>query len=414
MVRAPFFKEEQDMNAQEIKETSKKYVLQSWSKQAGLNPIVIDHAEGIYMYDAEGNRYTDMSSQLVNLNVGFGNKAIGDAIKAQVDKFCFVGPAYGAESRATLGKMIIDLLPDNFGKVFFTNAGADANENAVKIARMYTGRNKVFSRYRSYHGSSFGAGNLTGEPTDVMIKAEVSVFLQKGCDYCIGFGGGSPLDAAKAIAVMAANEGNISDFNGKEITKMAGSVVAIPTTAGTGSEATKFTVITDSVNDIKMLLKGDCLIPKIAIVDETFSLSSPQSVTAATGLDALTHAVVAYTSRKAMDMTDTLAVSAVKRIMKYLPVAYRDGKNREARHQMALAALEAGICINNSSVTLVHGLSRPIGALFHVAHGISNAMLLKACFSFALKGAYERFADLGRELVWPMRNRAISRQQSCF
>ena len=143
------------MNAQEIRENSKKYVLQSWSKQKDLNPIVVERAEGIYMYDENGTRYTDMSSQLVNLNVGFGNKAIGEAIKAQVDKYCFVGPSYAAESRATLAKMIIDLLPDNFGKVFFTNAGADANENAVKIARMFTGRNKVFSRYRSYHGSSF-------------------------------------------------------------------------------------------------------------------------------------------------------------------------------------------------------------------------------------------------------------------
>ena len=128
-------------------------------------------------------------------------------------------------------------------------------------------------------------------------------------------------------------------------------------------------------------------------------MSSPQSVTAATGLDALTHAVEAYTSRKAMDMTDTLAVSAVKRIMKYLPVAYRDGKNREARHQMALAALEAGICINNSSVTLVHGLSRPIGALFHVAHGISNAMLLNVCFSFALEGANVKIVEICVETI---------------
>ena len=100
-----------------------------------------------------------------------------------------------------------------------------------------------------------------------------------------------------------------------------------------------------------------------------------------------------------MDMTDTLAVSAVKRIMKYLPVAYRDGKNREARHQMALAALEAGICINNSSVTLVHGLSRPIGALFHVAHGISNAMLLNVCFSFALEGANVKIVEICVETI---------------
>ena len=125
------------LTAAELKAQVKKYMIETYERM----DFVADYAEGIYMYDAEGNRYTDMSSQLVNLNVGFGNKAIGDAIKAQVDKFCFVGPAYAAESRATLGKMIIDLLPDNFGKVFFTNAGADANENAIKIARMYTGRN---------------------------------------------------------------------------------------------------------------------------------------------------------------------------------------------------------------------------------------------------------------------------------
>lgn len=166
------------MNAQEIRENSKKYVLQSWSKQKDLNPIVVERAEGIYMYDENGTRYTDMSSQLVNLNVGFGNKAIGEAIKAQVDKYCFVGPSYAAESRATLAKMIIDLLPDNFGKVFFTNAGADANENAVKIARMFTGRNKVFSRYRSYHGSSFGAGNLTGEPRRYALEPGIPGFVK--------------------------------------------------------------------------------------------------------------------------------------------------------------------------------------------------------------------------------------------
>lgn len=237
---------------------------------------------------------------------------------------------------------------------------------------------------------------ITGEPDDRMIIAGTAQYLEQGCDYCIGFGGGSPLDSAKAIAVLAANpDSKISDFNGKEITEIAGSIVAIPSTAGTGSEATKFTVITDSESEIKMLLKGDCLIPRIAVVDEAFSMSSPKSVTAATGLDAFTHAAEAYTSKKAMDMTDTLALSAVSRIFKYLPRAYRDGGDAEARRQMSLAALEAGICINNSSVTLVHGLSRPIGALFHVAHGISNAMLLGACFTYALDGASERFAQLG-------------------
>ncbi|MCI2201875.1 aminotransferase class III-fold pyridoxal phosphate-dependent enzyme, partial [Clostridium sp.] len=135
-------------------------------------------AEGIYMWDHQGNRYTDMSSQLVNLNVGFGNKDIGDAIKAQVDKLCYIAPSYGSEPRAVLAKMIIDLMPDNMGKVFFTNAGADANENAIKMARMYTGRNKVFSRYRSYHGSSFGAGNLTGEPRRYPLEPGIPGFVK--------------------------------------------------------------------------------------------------------------------------------------------------------------------------------------------------------------------------------------------
>lgn len=238
---------------------------------------------------------------------------------------------------------------------------------------------------------------ITGEPTDTMIENGVEMLKSSGCDFIIGIGGGSPLDSAKAIAAMAVNEGSIADYNGKEITGEILPLVAIPTTAGTGSEATKFTVITDSEKGIKMLLKGDVLVPKLAIVDSSFTVGAPKSVTSATGLDALTHAVEAYTSRKAFSMTDTLAVSAVKRIMKYLPIAYREPDNSLAREQMSVAALEAGICINNSSVTIVHGMSRPIGALFHVPHGMSNAMLLKECLSFAVSGAYEKFANLGRE-----------------
>jgi taurine--2-oxoglutarate transaminase len=166
------------MTGEEIKSTLKEYNLQSWSKQKGLNPISVEKAEGIYFWDYEGNRYTDMSSQLVNMNVGFGNKAIAEAIKEQVDKFCFVAPSYGAESRAKLAKKIIELMPDNMGKVFFTNAGAEANENAVKIARMFTGKSKVFSRYRSYHGSSFGAGNLTGEPRRYPLEPGIPGFVK--------------------------------------------------------------------------------------------------------------------------------------------------------------------------------------------------------------------------------------------
>ena len=164
--------------ADKIKEYHKKYNLQSWSKQKDINPIPIEKAEGIYMWDFDGNRYTDMSSQLVNLNVGHGCRPIIDAIKEQAEKYCYLGPSYGAEPRGELAKMIIDLMPENMGKVFFTNGGADANENAVKIARMYTGRQKIFSRYRSYHGSTYGAGNLTGEPRRYPLEPGAPGFIK--------------------------------------------------------------------------------------------------------------------------------------------------------------------------------------------------------------------------------------------
>lgn len=239
---------------------------------------------------------------------------------------------------------------------------------------------------------------ISGEPDDGMIGEGLRKFQEAGCDFCVGFGGGSPLDAAKAISAMSVLKGKIADYSGLDIRGAIPPIIAIPTTAGTGSEATKFTVITDRETNVKMLLRGDGLLPSVAAVNPIFTEGMPKSVTAATGLDALTHAVEAYTSKKAMLLTDTLALSAVRRIMDYLPAAYQDGSDRKAREEISLAALEAGICINNSSVTIVHGMSRPIGALFHVPHGLSNAMLLHECLSFAVPGAEERFAELGKDI----------------
>lgn len=237
---------------------------------------------------------------------------------------------------------------------------------------------------------------IAGEPTDKMIEKGLKVYREEGCDFLVALGGGSPIDSMKAIGSLAAKRGKISDYMGKVIDVPMPPMAAVPTTAGTGSEATQFTIITDTEKDIKMLLKGKVLMPDLAVIDPQFTMTAPPGITAATGLDALCHAIEAYTSRKAQTLSDTFAVSAVKRIMKYLPVAYTSGKNEKARVEMSVAALEAGIAFNNASVTLIHGMSRPIGALFHVAHGLSNAMLLKECLTFALPGNYERFADLGR------------------
>ena len=260
--------------------------------------------------------------------------------------------------------------------------------NCAKVENALKSQNVEYTIY----------SEIAGEPTDTMIAKGLEQYKAEGCDFLVALGGGSPIDSMKAIGSLVKNGGNISDYMGKVIDVEMPPMVAIPTTAGTGSEATQFTIITDTKKDIKMLLKGKCLIPSLAVIDPQFTMTAPPKITAATGLDALCHAVEAYTSRKAQTLSDTFAMSAVKRIFRYLPVAFHDGKNEEARVQMSVAALEAGIAFNNASVTLIHGMSRPIGALFHVAHGLSNAMLMKECLGFALEGAYDRFADLGRNI----------------
>lgn len=239
---------------------------------------------------------------------------------------------------------------------------------------------------------------ITGEPTDAMIEEAAAAYHREGCDFLIGFGGGSPLDAAKAVGILVTGGGRLADYNGRAITAALPPLAEIPSTAGTGSEVTPFTIITDVATNVKMLLKGDALMPTLAIVDPLFSLQTPRAVTVATGLDALTHAVESFTSRRAFPQTDVMALSAVGRIFKALPALLKDGADAAAREQMAMAAFEAGVSFSNSSVTIVHGMSRPIGALFHVPHGLSNAMLLPGCLAFAAGGALDRFAALGRHI----------------
>ncbi|ONI45676.1 alcohol dehydrogenase [Candidatus Epulonipiscium fishelsonii] len=239
---------------------------------------------------------------------------------------------------------------------------------------------------------------INGEPTDNMIAKGVEVYQNAECDFLISIGGGSPIDAMKAIGLMADYNGKITDFNGKIIEIKMPNMIAIPTTSGTGSETTQFTIITDEKSQVKMLLKGKVLMPTLAIVDPSFSITAPKSVTAATGLDALCHAIEAYTSRRSQYLSDTFALSAIKKIFDNIEVAYNDPTNVVARTQMAIASLEAGVAFNNASVTLIHGMSRPIGALFHVPHGISNAMLMNVCLTYALEGAMDKFANIAKTI----------------
>ena len=236
------------------------------------------------------------------------------------------------------------------------------------------------------------------EPDDRIVMKAADSYRDNNCDFLIALGGGSPIDTAKALSVLLSSDAELSSYMGKIIDIQRPALIAVPTTAGTGSEATRFTIINDTKTTTKMLLSGPCLIPDLAIIDPRFTISAPKSVTSHTGIDALCHAVESFTSRKAQPLSDTFALSAIKRIFTNLQKCYDDGNNIEARVQMSLAALEAGISFNNSSVTIVHGMSRPMGALFHVPHGLSNAMLLEECMNYVVDGAYDRFAAIGRYL----------------
>ena len=236
--------------------------------------------------------------------------------------------------------------------------------------------------------------DLPGEPDDKVIISGVQVFKSENCDFIIGLGGGTPLDTAKAISAMSVLPGKMIDYKGKELNGNFAPLVLIPTTAGTGSEVTRYFVFTNTGTKEKLLFKVDALLPKIAIIDYTYTISSPLSITLATGMDALCHAVESYTCRKANPLTDMYCLDAVKRIFKYLPRACADGNDKEARKNMSLAAYEAGVSINGAPTTIIHGMSRPIGACFHVPHGISNAMLAVECLRAVLDGCYEKFAAL--------------------
>jgi alcohol dehydrogenase class IV len=237
------------------------------------------------------------------------------------------------------------------------------------------------------------------DPTSEAVAAGLRAFIEGEHDALVSLGGGSPIDTAKAIGMLSSNGGHVRDYKvPNEIPKKSPPHVAIPTTAGTGSEVTRFTVITDSETDEKMLIAGAPLVPNAAIVDFELTMSMPARLTADTGTDSLTHAIEAYVSRKANSFADAFALAAMKTIWAELPIAFHDPGNRRARESMMLAATQAGMAFSNASVALVHGMSRPIGAHFHVPHGLSNAMLLPAVTAFSVKAGEGRYAECARTI----------------
>ena len=237
------------------------------------------------------------------------------------------------------------------------------------------------------------------DPTDQNVLAGADQFRRLGADSVLAIGGGSALDVAKMIGVSAANPGPISQFQGYHLVPKAGPpMVAVPTTAGTGSEATKVAVVTDTTRNVKMMILDSKLMPTAAVVDYELTFSMPKPLTAHVGVDALTHGIEAYVSRKANSLTDPVALSSITKIYANLRTAWSDPGNERAREAMSIAALQGGLAFTNSSVCLVHGMSRPLGLMFRLPHGLSNSVLLPTVTRFSWPGAKARYAEIARAI----------------
>jgi alcohol dehydrogenase class IV len=239
--------------------------------------------------------------------------------------------------------------------------------------------------------------DIVPDPSSTTIEALAHAVKSGMHDGLIAIGGGSALDSAKAAAVIAMQGGRIQDYKvPRVVVGQALPVIAIPTTAGTGAEVTRVCVITDVETDEKMLCGGPAFLPSAAIIDYELTLSCPLRLTADTALDSLTHALEAYVSRKANPFTDGLAAQAMHAIWHNIRPVCSDLTNRAGRAALMLAATQAGIAFSNASVALVHGMSRPLGAFFHIPHGLSNAMLLPLVTAFSARAAQARYAQCAR------------------
>lgn len=246
------------------------------------------------------------------------------------------------------------------------------------------------------------------DPTDQNVAAGLACLRNCGAEGIVAIGGGSVIDAAKVIGVAGTNSLPLSAFQGyNKIPNRGLPLIVIPTTAGTGSEATKAAVITDTQRMVKMMMLDANLVPRISIVDYELSLTMPPALTAYVGVDTLVHGIEAYVSKRANAMTDPLAISCIQLTARHLLTAYQEPQNRQAREAMALAACQGGMAFSSSGLCLVHGMSRPIGAIFHLAHGLSNAVLLATVTRFSLPGAPVRYAAISRMMGFGENSEAL-------
>jgi alcohol dehydrogenase class IV len=237
--------------------------------------------------------------------------------------------------------------------------------------------------------------SVAGEPTTDAVAEGTAHARRSGCDLVIGFGGGAALDAAKAISALLTNPGELLDYlevigHGRTLTQPAAPCIAIPTTAGTGSEVTRNAVLASPTHRVKASLRSPLMLPRLAVVDPDLTHELPPALTASTGLDALTQLIEPYTSCRANPLTDTVCVDGMRRAARSLPRAYQNGRDAAAREDLALASLFGGFALANAGLGAVHGFAAPIGGMFPAPHGAVCAALLPHVMEANVRALRER------------------------
>ena len=235
----------------------------------------------------------------------------------------------------------------------------------------------------------------TPEPATEVVEDTASVARKGKFDVIIGLGGGSILDVSKMAAALVTNPGTTKDYFGKEkVPKRGTPTIIVPTTAGTGAEVTKHAIFLDREINVKKVVASSNLLPNVAIVDPVLTVSCPPAVTASSGIDAFIHSAEAFLSKNANAMTDALALESISTITQWLGPAFADGQDMEARYQMSLGSLMAGVVLNNSGTSLVHAMAYPVGGEHHTPHGVTLSALLIACFEYVAVAKAEKMAAL--------------------
>ena len=256
-------------------------------------------------------------------------------------------------------------------------------------------KNRIFNDLKTKGLRPFLFDRIEPEPSPASAEAGARLARKKACSLVIGIGGGSSMDTAKAIAMLACNNGKVSDYVGLDLVPHPGlPTIMVPTSAGTGSEVTFTAVFTNRATKTKGGINSRFLYPTVALLDPELTLSLPPQVTAQTGMDALTHAMEAYTSNKANPLSDMVAEKAIALIGRFLKKAVKNGKDLEAREGMLLGSLLAGMALANAGVGAVHAMAYPLGALFNITHGLANAVLLPYVLEFNRVACPERFARM--------------------